>query len=172
MRCSRARASGSLRLRRCRRLRAKQFAGWGWLGPAGSKGGNPAGQASGIDADEHHVKRHCTQCLAEIEERLGFEAPSGEALCGPCYFALWGPRERQHEPGAEARRPTSRRFPGLARGGSRDQRVSSIRKQRFEAFGVAGVATDAQQPLAAQNCPPQLPQTPLPWSRARCSSRR
>ncbi len=52
----------------------------------------------------------CTQCLAEVGDRVGFETPSGEALCGPCYFALWGPQGR-YELGAatEAARPSSRR---------------------------------------------------------------
>ncbi len=33
---------------------------------------------------------NCAQCLHAIEERLGFESPLGETLCGGCYFAIWG----------------------------------------------------------------------------------
>ena len=26
-----------------------------------------------------------------MHERLGFQGPDGETLCGACYFAIWGP---------------------------------------------------------------------------------
>ncbi len=38
------------------------------------------------------MSARCGQCLAEIEENLGYETTRGDLLCGPCYFALWGPR--------------------------------------------------------------------------------
>jgi hypothetical protein len=36
------------------------------------------------------MQQHCVQCLTElfVDGRM---APSGEALCAPCYSALWGP---------------------------------------------------------------------------------
>jgi hypothetical protein len=37
------------------------------------------------------VRQHCAQCLTEVFTR-GYDAPTGETLCGPCYSALWGPR--------------------------------------------------------------------------------
>lgn len=53
---------------------------------------------------------HCAQCLAPVGERLGYETPSEEILCGPCYFALWGPRGR-HTLSARSQelRPVTRR---------------------------------------------------------------
>ncbi|UJA21117.1 hypothetical protein HJD18_13445 [Thermoleophilia bacterium SCSIO 60948] len=53
---------------------------------------------------------HCAQCLAPVGDRLGYETPSEEILCGPCYFALWGPRGRNAlSERARERRPASRR---------------------------------------------------------------
>ncbi len=37
------------------------------------------------------VKEQCAKCGTEVRERLGFESPTNEALCGSCYFAVWGP---------------------------------------------------------------------------------
>ncbi len=56
--------------------------------------------------------KQCAQCMAEVEERLGFEAGrgGGEILCGPCYFGLWGPAGKDDLSRAgEEKRPTSRR---------------------------------------------------------------
>jgi hypothetical protein len=56
------------------------------------------------------MRLRCTQCLSEITERVGFETPGGEALCGPCYFALWGPKgSRTLSAESETARPRSRR---------------------------------------------------------------
>lgn len=56
------------------------------------------------------MKLRCTQCLDEVGDGLGYEAPSGHALCGPCYFALWGPAGRRNDsPATESGRPLSRR---------------------------------------------------------------
>ena len=33
---------------------------------------------------------HCTKCQAEVLDRGGYETPDGKALCGSCYFAVWG----------------------------------------------------------------------------------
>jgi hypothetical protein len=37
------------------------------------------------------MRQHCVQCLAEILADAR-QAPTGEALCGSCYSALWGPK--------------------------------------------------------------------------------
>lgn len=34
----------------------------------------------------------CGHCLASVPESLAYQTHSGETLCGPCYFELWGPR--------------------------------------------------------------------------------
>jgi hypothetical protein len=36
------------------------------------------------------MRQHCAQCLTEVFAS-GHETPTGETLCSPCYFALWGP---------------------------------------------------------------------------------
>jgi hypothetical protein len=56
------------------------------------------------------MQLRCTQCLDEIHDRTGYESPTGEELCGPCYFALWGPKGRHalSQP-SETRRPHSLR---------------------------------------------------------------
>lgn len=40
---------------------------------------------------------------------MGFTSPTGDLLCGPCYFALWGPKERRMSSETERHRPESRR---------------------------------------------------------------
>jgi hypothetical protein len=56
------------------------------------------------------MRLRCTQCLSEIPGRIGYETPNGEALCGPCYFALWGPKgSRTVSAQTEVARPRSRR---------------------------------------------------------------
>ncbi len=56
------------------------------------------------------MKLRCTQCLSEVGDGLGYESPGGHALCGPCYFALWGPRGRKaYAAATENGRPRSRR---------------------------------------------------------------
>jgi hypothetical protein len=58
------------------------------------------------------MRLRCTQCLSEVHDRTGYRSPNGEELCGPCYFALWGPKGRHAlAEEAEARRPASRRPP-------------------------------------------------------------
>jgi hypothetical protein len=37
------------------------------------------------------MKDQCTTCRTEAIDRLGFQGPNGESLCGACYFAVWGP---------------------------------------------------------------------------------
>jgi hypothetical protein len=37
------------------------------------------------------VRERCTQCDSDVREGNGYEGPMGEQLCGPCYFAVWGP---------------------------------------------------------------------------------
>jgi hypothetical protein len=32
----------------------------------------------------------CNNCSAEVRDRRGLETPTGETLCGSCYFAIWG----------------------------------------------------------------------------------
>jgi hypothetical protein len=52
----------------------------------------------------------CAQCLSVLPERLGYRSPQGHSLCGPCYFALWGPKGAdQLTPMSEGHRPQSRR---------------------------------------------------------------
>jgi hypothetical protein len=54
----------------------------------------------------------CAQCLTTLEDDLGYEMASGRALCGPCYFRLWGPRGADPlARSTERRRPDSRRGP-------------------------------------------------------------
>lgn len=56
------------------------------------------------------MKLRCTQCLDEVGDGLGYEAPGGHALCGPCYFALWGPAGRKtYSAVTESGRPLTRR---------------------------------------------------------------
>jgi len=56
------------------------------------------------------VRQHCAQCLAVVDDRLSYETPREEILCGPCYFALWGPHGLKVLPDdAEKRRPRARR---------------------------------------------------------------
>jgi hypothetical protein len=56
------------------------------------------------------VTEHCAQCLTVVEEHLGYETPRGEILCGPCYFALWGPNGHRALPKpTEEHRPVSLR---------------------------------------------------------------
>lgn len=65
-----------------------------------------------MGADAAPVKLRCTQCLSEVGDGLGYEAPSGDALCGPCYFALWGPAGRKtYMAETERHRPFTRRPP-------------------------------------------------------------
>jgi hypothetical protein len=58
---------------------------------------------------------HCAQCLSEVFTS-GHQTPTGETLCGPCYFALWGPRANGRRL-ANVRRPRGRR-PNGARAAS------------------------------------------------------
>jgi hypothetical protein len=37
------------------------------------------------------MKEHCAQCLTSLPPGASHEAPRGDLLCAPCYFALWGP---------------------------------------------------------------------------------
>jgi len=37
------------------------------------------------------MRHHCVQCLTELSAN-GRQTPTGEILCDPCYFALWGPQ--------------------------------------------------------------------------------
>ena len=37
------------------------------------------------------MRQHCAQCLTVIFSS-GYDTPTGETLCGPCYSALWGPQ--------------------------------------------------------------------------------
>jgi len=56
------------------------------------------------------MRDHCAQCLSELPDRLGYSTPTDEVLCGPCYFALWGPKgHRELTKRSEERRPESRR---------------------------------------------------------------
>jgi hypothetical protein len=32
----------------------------------------------------------CPNCSADLGDRRGLETPTGEILCGSCYFAIWG----------------------------------------------------------------------------------
>ena len=63
---------------------------------------------------------HCAQCLSEVFTS-GHETPTGEILCGPCYFALWGPRANgagsptSGAPGRGGRTVRARSDPGPAR---------------------------------------------------------
>ena len=34
----------------------------------------------------------CDRCLAPTPVRLAYETPSGDVLCGTCYFELKGPK--------------------------------------------------------------------------------
>ncbi|MFN8150747.1 MAG: hypothetical protein U0R24_06420 [Solirubrobacterales bacterium] len=69
-----------------------------------------AAQGLSAGADQGSVKLRCTQCLQVVGDGLGYEAPGGHALCGPCYFALWGPAGRSTFAAAtERNRPFSRR---------------------------------------------------------------
>lgn len=61
------------------------------------------------------MQQHCAQCLAEVEEGLGYKGQGGETFCGPCYFALWGPKSGRSRSDAERVRPSARR-PAKARG--------------------------------------------------------
>jgi hypothetical protein len=40
------------------------------------------------------VRQHCAQCLSEVLAS-GHDTPTGEILCSPCYFALWGPNSAE-----------------------------------------------------------------------------
>lgn len=42
-------------------------------------------------ADIARVRQHCAQCLTVIFSS-GYDTPTGETLCSPCYSALWGPQ--------------------------------------------------------------------------------
>jgi hypothetical protein len=37
------------------------------------------------------MRDFCAQGLTGLTPELGHETPRGEQLCGPCYFAPWGP---------------------------------------------------------------------------------
>ncbi len=55
------------------------------------------------------MRQHCAQCLTEVFSS-GYDTPTGETLCGPCYFALWGPRVNGNRLAhSEHHRPRSRR---------------------------------------------------------------
>jgi hypothetical protein len=62
------------------------------------------------NADIAMVRQHCAQCLTEVLAG-GYDTPTGETLCGPCDFALWGPRANGDRLASttERRRPRSRR---------------------------------------------------------------
>ena len=62
------------------------------------------------NADISGVRQNCAQCLTEVLAG-GYDTPTGETLCGPCYFALWGPRANGDRLASttERRRPRSRR---------------------------------------------------------------
>lgn len=52
----------------------------------------------------------CAQCMRPVHPGLGYTAHTTELLCGPCYFALWRPRDGTDlGPVSEPRRPESRR---------------------------------------------------------------
>ena len=75
---------------------------------------------------------HCAQCLSEVFTS-GHQTPTGETLCGPCYFALWGPRangrparQRPAPPGEAAERCA----PGLDPGSGPLPRARSGRAAR------------------------------------------
>ncbi len=69
-------------------------------------------QAHGYDADISGVIEHCAQCLQKVEDGLGYATSNVETLCGPCYFALWGPRGAAAiSRSTERRRPDTRRPP-------------------------------------------------------------
>jgi len=63
-------------------------------------------QERAFPADIAEVRQHCAQCLTEIIAS-GYDTPTGETLCGPCYFALWGPRANGSRL-ANVQRPRSR----------------------------------------------------------------
>ena len=48
-------------------------------------------QERAFPADIAGVRQHCAQCLTEVIAS-GYDTPTGETLCGPCYSALWGPQ--------------------------------------------------------------------------------
>jgi hypothetical protein len=64
-------------------------------------------RSSDFAADRRPVREHCAQCLTEVFTS-GYGTPTGETLCGPCYFALWGPRTNGNRL-ANVGRPRSRR---------------------------------------------------------------
>ena len=51
----------------------------------------------------------CSHCLGDAPDDLSYGTASGETLCGPCYFTLWGPTARAGDPIAEIARPVARR---------------------------------------------------------------
>ena len=63
-------------------------------------------QERAFPADIAEVRQHCAQCLTEVLTS-GYDTPTGETLCGPCYFALWGPRTNGSRL-ANVQRPRSR----------------------------------------------------------------
>jgi hypothetical protein len=96
------------------------------------------------EADEADVRERCAQCLSVIEaDDLSYETPRDEILCGPCYFALWGPKGHRVLAGrSERRRPRSRRpergpsiwIPGPT--GEVDPRVELDRRMRTTPRGI------------------------------------
>ncbi len=51
----------------------------------------------------------CSNCLQDVEEGLDYESRSGQPLCGPCYFALWGAAASPRGSVEESLRPQARR---------------------------------------------------------------
>jgi hypothetical protein len=68
-----------------------------------------ANDAFGRCRSKQRMEDRCDQCLCEVPERLGYLSPGGQTLCGPCYYALWGPIARAPGAPSERARPESRR---------------------------------------------------------------
>jgi len=84
------------------------------------------------------MREHCAQCLTVVDERLSYETPRGEILCGPCYFALWGPRDRVGRDGPAGRdgpdNPVGRRLASE----SQRRRPRSRRPKRGRPIWIPG----------------------------------